>query len=137
MDKENIKFNRLGNCHNIYQGEAKRVLCLCSAGLLRSPTIAWVLSNPPYYFNTRSAGVDEEFALIHSDLVLVEWADEFVCAENYHADKIRELLKDINITNQKKPVHVLDLPDNFRTREPKLIKIIEEKAAQIFNKQNE
>jgi predicted protein tyrosine phosphatase len=30
--------NRLGNCKNYHQGKFKRVLCVCSAGLLRSPT---------------------------------------------------------------------------------------------------
>lgn len=30
------------------QGDFKKVLCVCSGGLLRSPTVAWVLSNPPF-----------------------------------------------------------------------------------------
>ena len=29
----------------------RRVLCVCSAGMLRSATMAWVLSNSPYNFN--------------------------------------------------------------------------------------
>ena len=55
--------NRLANSSNRYQGEYKRVLCVCSAGLLRSPTAALVLSQEPYNFNTRAAGLDEAFAL--------------------------------------------------------------------------
>ena len=41
---------------NEYQGDYKRVLTVCSANMLRSPTIAHVLSAEPYNFNTRSAG---------------------------------------------------------------------------------
>ena len=48
--------NRLGNSKNPYQGDFKKVLCVCSAGLLRSPTAAWVLSNAPFNFNTREIG---------------------------------------------------------------------------------
>ena len=35
--------NQLANINNPYQGKSKKVLCLCSAGLLRSPTAANVL----------------------------------------------------------------------------------------------
>ncbi len=132
MNEENINFNRLSNTHNPYQGGMKKVLCLCSAGLLRSPTLAFVLSNPPYNFNTRAAGVEKEYALIHVDLALIEWADEIVCAELEHTDYAKELLTNINITNQKKPVYNLDIPDNFRTRDPKLIEIIKGKLKDIY-----
>ena len=64
--------NRLANTHNHYQGDAKRVLCVCSAGLLRSPTAAFVLSQEPFGFNTRAAGIAEDFALIVVDDVLLE-----------------------------------------------------------------
>ncbi len=42
---------------NPYQGKYKRVLCVCSAGVLRSATTAVVLSKEPFNFNTRSAGL--------------------------------------------------------------------------------
>lgn len=71
--------NRLDNARNEFQGEYKRVLCVCSAGLLRSPTTAVVLSSEPYNFNTRAAGLVREFALVPVDKVLLFWADEIVC----------------------------------------------------------
>lgn len=55
---------------NPYQGQYKRVLCVCSGGILRSPTAAWVFSNEPYSFNTRAAGT-ESFALIRLDPALI------------------------------------------------------------------
>lgn len=109
----------MANVHNVYQDAAnyKRVLCVCSAGLLRSPTIAHVLSQEPYNFNTRAVGAVKEFALIPVDEVLLEWADEVVCAEDYHADIVRQIDPDVNIK-------VLDIPDRFPYRDAELVAMI-------------
>ena len=112
--------NRLANCTNRYQGEYKRVLCVCSAGLLRSPTAAFVLSQEPYNFNTRAAGLTPEFALVPVDRVLLEWADEIVVMSAQQAEQIRAMLED------EKPIVVLRIPDNFRYRDPELIRLIRE-----------
>ena len=69
--------NRLYNCKNPYQGDAKKVLCVCSAGLLRSPTAAVVL-NREYGYNTRACGTEVGHALIPLDETLMHWADEIV-----------------------------------------------------------
>lgn len=74
-----LLMNRIANSTNQFQGSYKRVLCVCSAGLLRSPTTALVLSQPPYNYNTRAAGLTKEFALVPVDPVLLHWADEVVC----------------------------------------------------------
>ena len=112
--------NRLANCTNRYQGEYKRVLCVCSAGLLRSPTAAFVLSQEPYNFNTRAAGLNPEFALVPVDRVLLEWADEIVVMSAQQAEQIRAMLED------EKQIVVLGIPDNFRYRDPELIQLIRE-----------
>ena len=124
--------NRLANCHNPYQGTMKKVLCCCSASLLRSPTMAWILSNPPYNFNSRAAGTIKDYALVFADLPLVEWADEIVCAEEEHSDYIKEILKNKLITKHNKPVYTLNIPDEFQTRDLKLIEIIQEKLKEIY-----
>jgi predicted protein tyrosine phosphatase len=111
--------NRLANCGNRFQGPSKRVLCVCSAGLLRSPTAAWVLSNEPYNFNTRAAGLVPEFALIPVDDVLLNWADEVVVMDLKQAETVRLLLGDLET-----PIIVLDIPDNFSYRDPDLIDAI-------------
>ena len=51
-----MSMNRMWNVSNPWQGDAKRVLCVCSAGLLRSPTAAKVLYDE-YGYNTRAAGL--------------------------------------------------------------------------------
>lgn len=71
------KRNQLANVGNRFQTEAKKVVVVCSAGLLRSPTAANVL-HIKYGFNTRAVGADKEFALIPLTQALIWWADEIV-----------------------------------------------------------
>jgi predicted protein tyrosine phosphatase len=110
--------NRLANASNIYQGKYKRVLCVCSAGLLRSPTAAYVLSQEPYNFNTRAAGLTKEFALVPVDRVLLHWADEIVCMNDQQAEQLRDMLE------EETPIVVLNIEDNYRYRDPELIEAI-------------
>lgn len=118
-------FNRLYNCKNPNQGMQKRVLCLCSAGLLRSPTVAWVLSNPPYDYNTRAAGVNQEYALIPVDECLISWADEIVCVEPAIEDQLIEYAAKAEIDLTGTPIVVLDIEDLHMRRSKGLIADIE------------
>ena len=113
--------NRLANSKNEFQGKTKKVLCVCSAGLLRSPTMAVVLSQEPYNYNTRAAGISPEYALIQVDDVLLHWADEVVCAEQWMVDEI----------GYDKPIFSLNLPDDFPYRDPTLMSLIKERYEQI------
>lgn len=115
---EDFLMNRLANARNSYQGKTKRVLCVCSAGLLRSPTAAVVLSQEPFNYNTRAAGLTPEFALIPVDRVLLEWADEIVCMSNSQAIALSRMIEDY------KPVISLDIPDNYGYRDPELMRLI-------------
>lgn len=111
-----MSLNRLSICKNKYQQNFKKVLCLCSAGLLRSPTAAVVLSQEPFNFNTRAAGCTKEYALIPVDEVLLEWADEIVVME-----KVQELgLKPYT----EKPIICLEIEDKYPYRNPELIELI-------------
>ncbi len=110
--------NRFYNCKNPHQGAYRKVLCLCSEGLLCSPTMAWVLSNPPYNCNVRAAGVAVGQALVPIDEVLVEWADCFVLATK---DQIQTLK---NFEAVDKPVYVLAVDDVFDYHQPELIEEI-------------
>ena len=110
--------NRLANATNLFQGKYKRVLCVCSAGLLRSPTAALVLSQEPYNYNTRATGLMKEFALVPVDQVLLHWADEIVCMNPEQAEELRERLE------TDKPVIVLNIEDRYRYRDPELVEQI-------------
>jgi len=128
--------NRIATCHNQYQHpeDYKRVLCVCSGGILRSPTAAWVLSNAPFNFNTRAAGAVEDYALIWTDEVLMQWCDEIVCMEQTHK-KILERAYDLKALKEFKgkevPIYVLNIPDNFAYRAPKLIDLIVDRYCEV------
>lgn len=113
--------NRKYNSKNPYQGNYKKVLCVCSAGLLRSPTTAFILSHAPYDYNTRAVGLDDSFALIPIDDILVFWADEIVCMDE------RQRLAIIDRFNPKCEVINLNIADNYEYRNENLIDIIKEK----------
>ena len=113
---------------NSYQGDYKRVLTVCSANMLRSPTIAVVLSMPPYDYNTRSAGT-HSFALVPVTEDLLMWADEVVCADTEHALIIRDKLMEYQLD---KPIVNLRIPDNYEYRNPELIMMIRRRYDEIL-----
>lgn len=117
-----MSMNRKHNAHNPYQGSFKKVLCVCSAGLLRSPTAAWVLSNEPFHRNTRACGIDVGHALIPLDDVLLEWADEIVCMDAHQAKEVR--------AKTSKPVLCLDIDDSYAFRDTALVHKIRERYKQ-------
>lgn len=124
--------NRLANCQNPYQGKFKKVLVVCSAGLLRSPTAAFVLSQEPFNFNTRAAGVETEFALVPVDDVLLEWADEIVVMTKDHLDDITAMLTNVGL--QAKPVIHLGISDSYAYRDPELMKLIADRYTERTSK---
>jgi predicted protein tyrosine phosphatase len=107
----------------------KKVLAVCSAGLIRSPTIAWVLSQKPYNHNCRAAGLESSYALIKVDNVLLQWADEIVCADTEHYDEIQYKLKEID---KHMTLINLELPDQYGYRDPKLVKLIKQRYNDIL-----
>lgn len=117
------RLNALWNCKNPHQGSAIKVLCVCSAGLLRSPTIAAVLSKLGY--NTRAAGV-HDYALIRVDPVLIAWADMIVCAGVEHEEIIKNTFYNAGDLAGK-PIIALDIPDRFGFMAPELVEEIEDK----------
>lgn len=117
--------NRLANTKNQYQGTRKKVLAVCSAGLLRSPTIAWILSNKPFDFNTRACGITSEYALIPLDEVLVTWADEVVVVEDWMKDIVQSSFPEA-------VVHVVETPDMYPFRDEKLVDFLTPKLKELF-----
>ena len=118
---EKVMNNRHWNAKNPYQGDAERVLCVCSAGLLRSPTVANVMARHGY--NTRAVGLEKEFALIPIDDVLFHWADSVVVMNLEQAEKIR---KDF-----EGPIYNLSIPDEYEFMDSELIAIVESRLTRI------
>lgn len=104
-----------------YEGNYKRVLCVCTANMLRSPTAAYVLSLAPFRFNTRSAGV-HPCALIRVTPALLSWCEEVVCMEQEHALEVTAIMKENDITD--KSLFVLGIPDDYDFRDTLLMEMI-------------
>lgn len=109
-------FNRIHNSTNPYQGDTPKVVCVCSAGLLRSPTLARVLSKDPYDCNTRAAGASSEFALVMLDDVLISWANILVFVSQEVFEKAE---KEYTLTD--KECVILDIPDKFAYMDTQLV----------------
>lgn len=121
--------NRLGNAKNFYQTDVKKVLCVCSAGLLRSPTTANTL-HAEYGYNTRAVGVSKDYALIPMDVVHISWADEIVFVEQAVYDDAWRMFSD---TLKDKSIVVLDVPDVYEWNNPELVAIIKKQYADHFS----
>ena len=122
--------NRIYNTKNPFQGDYKKVLCVCSAGLLRSPTAALVLSKAPFNYNTRAAGSEASFALIAIDKVLLAWADEVVCMSANQAEQISRLLGE-HLGYTSTPIHNLEIADSYAYRDKALQKLIKKRYLEV------
>jgi len=134
-----IKRNQLGVIFNSYQGKTKKVLTVCSAGCLRSPTAAHILSSDPWNFNTRCAGISEEYAIVPVTEALIMWADVIVCMDlqqqcfiNDMQNKLFNDLDDWSYDFEFKQVINLEIPDEYDYRNPKLVQIMAEKFKELF-----
>ena len=116
-----LTMNQQGVINNFYQcvGTYKRVITVCSAACLRSPTAAVVLSQDPFNFNTRAVGLTDEYAIVKLDDGLMLWADEIVVMEPW----MRETIID-RFPEDKTPIIVLEIPDRFAYRDPELMEMI-------------
>lgn len=111
--------NQAFNIKNNDQGDTKKVLTVCSAGLLRSATLQNFLIKE-YGYNVRNCGTVESYALIPISEALVMWADEivFVNSENY--EMVKTEIEKLNCLDKCK---VLDIPDIYAFNHPDLIEI--------------
>jgi len=109
--------------NNPYQSDACRILCVCSVGMLRSPTLANEL-HKRYGYNTRSCGVSMEHALVPISTALIHWADEIVFMdfgafnEFVDIEENMELIK--KVKNASTDVFILSIPDEYDWNDPKL-----------------
>lgn len=130
--------NRMSNLENKYQGNFRRVLCVCSAGMLRSPTAAWVLSNPPFIFNTRAAGLTKEYALIPIDEAMIFWSDDIICFDEQMKRDIEFIIdsstwkEDFEAPN----IFIWKIPDMYDFRSEELIALIKENAVKTYQNHN-
>lgn len=114
--------NQIFNIRNTSQGSTKKVLTVCSAGLLRSATLQNFLIKE-YGYNVRNCGTVESYALIPISEALVLWADEIVFVNEENFNMVKFHLKELQVLDKCK---VLDIPDIYNFNDPRLIQICKE-----------
>lgn len=133
-----IKRNQLGVIFNAYQGKHKKVLTVCSAGCLRSPTAAHILSSAPWNFNTRCAGTSAEYAIVPVSEALIVWADVILCMDSDQQQYINEMQNKlaaeatVMFEYDYKQVINLEIEDDFEYRSPLLVSIMTRKFKELF-----
>lgn len=124
-----VSRNRLWNCKNEFQGTDIKVLCICSAGLLRSPTTARWLSRNFKNVNPRAVGTSEDYALIPMDEVHLRWADVILCMDDWNMMYLEAALKSARLERE---VHCLNIPDDFGFGNPGLETIVSHNIDQLL-----
>jgi predicted protein tyrosine phosphatase len=108
---------------NACQGSYHRALFVCSAGMLRSATAAFVGNS--LGMNTRACG-SESYALIPLTANLILWADTiyFVNEYNYYG-ALQQFMEypTLDAEIRRKAV-VWDIEDIYDYRDPKLVQIL-------------
>ena len=114
--------NQLTNIGNPFQGDAKRVLCVCAEGFLRSPTLANVLHKELGY-NTRACGTASSFALVPITEALIYWSEEIIFVDTdckvYLTPEVIE-----EIVNSGAEITNLNVPDTFNYGDDELEQIL-------------
>jgi predicted protein tyrosine phosphatase len=118
-----IRECRDGVVNNPYQGPDKRVVFVCSMGILRSATGARLYAHK---YNTRTAGTWPD-ALVPLTDELMAWAHEivFVNRHNYEQVKTYFANQDLDIDKEFN-IKVLDIPDSYEHMHPELIRAFDE-----------
>ena len=112
---DKIRACRDGVVKNPYQGQDKRVVFVCSMGILRSATAARLYAHK---HNTRAAGTDSD-ALVQLSPTLVAWADEIVFVNDHNYQKFINSIDDEVLADLR--IRVLDIPDVYEHMHPEMV----------------
>lgn len=100
-----------------------KVLFVCDANRLRSPTAEAIFSSHPN-LEVKSAGLSRE-ATVPLSHQLLEWADVIFIMEKKHRNIIHSRFKEIY---QRKRIICLDISDEFGFMDPELVQLLEERV---------
>lgn len=118
--KTEMIFNARSPYSNPFQGEDKRVLFVCSAGILRSATASRIYSRK---YNTRAAG-SKSYALVPVTEELLLWAQEIVFM---NAENLTDVKNKFDLLEFDAKIAVLDIEDKYEHMSPDLIKLLNER----------
>lgn len=102
----------------------KNVLFICSRNQWRSPTAETVWRKHPD-INVRSAGTSPNSRKTVGTAE-IRWADVILVMEQKHKNR---LVAEFTRLVDNKPIHVLDIPDDYKYMDPELVEILQESVA--------
>lgn len=108
--------------------ERTKVLFICSRNQWRSPTAEQHWRKHPKLL-TRSAGTSPN-ARHTVSVDDIRWADVILVMEEKHQSRLRAQFTRL-LSN--KPIHVLDIPDDYQFMDPELIEQLEQSLAGIID----
>ncbi|MBK5072259.1 phosphotyrosine protein phosphatase [Budviciaceae bacterium CWB-B4] len=100
------------------------VLFICSRNQWRSPTAEQVWRRHPD-LSVKSAGTSRN-ARKPLTPTLLQWADVICVMEQKHKNRI---VAEYQRLIEHKPIHVLDIPDDYKYMDPDLVRLLEEVVA--------
>lgn len=103
------------------------VLFICSRNQWRSPTAEQVFRRYPG-LSVRSAGTSRN-AKKRVSHELLHWADVICVMEQKHKDR---LMAEYRRLLENKPLHILDIPDDYRYMDPVLVTQLEELVPELL-----
>ncbi len=106
---------------------ARNVLFICSRNQWRSPTAEQLWRRHPL-ISTRSAGTSPN-ARHPVSIDDIEWADVILVMEEKHKSRLVAKFKRLL---ESKPVHVLDIPDEYKYMAPELVEELERSVPSIL-----
>ena len=100
------------------------ILFICSRNQWRSPTAEKVWSKHPG-ISVRSAGTSPSARKTVSAKD-IQWADMIFAMEQKHKDRLKA---DFSRLLTHKPIHVLDIPDDYQYMDPDLVETLQNSVA--------
>jgi predicted protein tyrosine phosphatase len=111
----------------IKDDEPLNVLFICSRNQWRSPTAETVWRNHPD-LRVRSAGTSPN-ARRHVSVDDLRWAHTIFVMESKHRSR---LLAEFSRVIANKPIHVLDIPDDYRYMDPELVELVRDSVSSVL-----
>jgi predicted protein tyrosine phosphatase len=108
------------------------VLFVCSRNQWRSPTAEQVWRRHPQ-LNVRSGGTSPS-ARHTVSAQDVEWSDVVIVMEQKHKSRLAADFGDLLAV---KPVHVLDIPDEYKYMDPELVGLLEQAVGSVLSLDSE
>lgn len=107
------------------------LLFICSRNQWRSPTAEEVWRKKPGY-NARSAGTSPN-ARKTVGSADIRWADCIFVMEKKHANRLRA---EFTSMLEHKPIHILDIPDEYKFMDEELVSEIEARVLAILERES-